>query len=268
MIQPEQTEGDRVMLSGRHPLELARAAEQASRVAGLAHQALVPSEAPESWTRLNGKEYPRLEHIQLPHAAQPASAPSLRHAIESRRSTREFSGDPVPLSVCATLLADALRARPTASGLEGWTKPYPSAGARWPIESYLVSVTVDGLREGLYHYDPFRHQLSDCRHAHAWSDLSEALGDGASSTPAFAVILSGAFSRSWQKYGARGSRFVQMEAGAAAMTLTLAASALELVGFWIGGFVDDRVASVLDVDWNQELEAPLLILPFGIPRRD
>ena len=42
-------------------------------------------------------------------------------------------------------------------------KRSPSGGARHPVEVYLMSLRVRGLRPGLYHYHPGHHILDEVK---------------------------------------------------------------------------------------------------------
>ncbi|WP_243668296.1 SagB/ThcOx family dehydrogenase [Vulcanisaeta sp. JCM 16161] len=87
---------------------------------------------------------------------------TVSRAIVSRRSAEDFIDEPVSIDDLSTILYLGL-------GITGWTqaygldryplRAYPSAGALQPIEAYPVIHNVTGLREGLYHYDPFSHAL-------------------------------------------------------------------------------------------------------------
>ena len=215
---------------------------------------------PTAWTRRNVKSYPRLPRQELP-APQPTQEP-LAVLLARRVSCRHFSRAPLQLTALSSVLGNGMSTRQD----RGLSRPYPSAGARWPIEAYLLPLHVDGLRRGVYHYDANGHALTvldegmgmrdvvDCFAVQEFDPLPQAL-----------VVLTAVFARTWTKYGARGSRFVYQEAGAVAMALDLAALALGLSTIWLGGFNDARLSGLLDLNWELELEAPTLTLGLGTP---
>ena len=72
------------------------------------------------------------------------------------------------------------------------------------------------------------------------------------------------YERTSVKYGARATRYVDIETGHACQNLLLQATGLGLVGVPVGAFVDERVADVLKLEKN---ETPLYLVPVGYPRR-
>ena len=98
----------------------------------------------------------------------------------------------------------------------------PSGGALYPLELYAWVRSVDGLRPGLYHYDPYEHELDDLgpaelEHAFVQQDLVGSSAAG--------ILIGSVFFRSVFKYGERGYRFVLLEAGHVAQNAVLAARA-------------------------------------------
>jgi hypothetical protein len=82
---------------------------------------------------------------------------SVEEAICRRRSIRSFTDEPIRISEVSQLLW-------AAQGITDYERKLraaPSAGATYPLKVYLVVSNngVVGLAEGLYHYDPFTHQL-------------------------------------------------------------------------------------------------------------
>jgi SagB-type dehydrogenase family enzyme len=73
-------------------------------------------------------------------------------------------------------------------------------------------------------------------------------------------LLTAVYGRMTAKYGSRGVRYVDMEAGHAAQNLSLQAAALDLKSVVIGAFHDNEVkqAAALPAD-----EEPLYLLPVG-----
>jgi len=98
----------------------------------------------------------KIEFIKLPDP-ETTSIMSVEEAILRRRSIRDYKEEPLALQDVSQLLWAA----------QGITDPVrkfraaPSAGATYPLEVYVVVGVngVIGLKEGLYHYDPFNHRL-------------------------------------------------------------------------------------------------------------
>src|SRR5690349_20954673 len=80
---------------------------------------------------------------------------ALGDVLERRGSVREFRLQPLPLETVGRLLHASYGVRGYRQVDGRWTfdRPVPSAGGLYPIELYLVAQQVDGLRDGIYHYD-------------------------------------------------------------------------------------------------------------------
>lgn len=97
--------------------------------------------------------------VSLPQPAEISVPPiELRSAIESRRSIRQYSSDPLTLEELAYLLW-------CTQGIVQLHEPYatfrnvPSAGGRHAFETYLLVNRVSGLEPALYRYLAFSHRL-------------------------------------------------------------------------------------------------------------
>jgi SagB-type dehydrogenase family enzyme len=191
--------------------------------------------------------------IELPKPSLKSDV-SLERTLARRRSIREFRDEPLTREQLSQLLWS----------LQGITdregdRTAPSAGALFPLETYVATA------EGLYHYDPRRHELT----RRAEGDLRPALHraaleqDSIVEAPAVFVVAA-VHDRIERKYGpARTPRYVHMEVGHAGQNLLLQAVALGLGSVPIGAFHDARVQKVLGLPADHK---PLYLLPVGKPR--
>ncbi len=184
----------------------------------------------------------------------------LEAALESRRSVREFSSEPLTLEHASQLLW-------AAQGInrEGSGRTTPSAGAHCPIELYLVASDVAALTPGAYHYRPDHHDLTQC----AEGDLRVELADASLQQTwmvgaPLVVVITAVFGRTTAEYGARGVNFVHMEVGSVYQNVHLQAAALELGTTVVGAFDDERVTRLLGLPADHE---PLAMMPVGMVRR-
>ncbi len=195
------------------------------------------------------------ETIALPAPAKTGEA-SVEQAIAQRRSVRDFVTSTLTLAEISQLLWSA-QGITDASGL----RAAPSAGALYPLELYVVAGTVDGLEQGVYHYDPQRHHLAetgsgDVRSAVARAALFQAWIQDAAAV----IVFTADYQRTRRKYGNRAERYVHIEVGHAAENLFLQAVSLGLASVVVGAFDDDELARVLRLP--RELQ-PLLLMPVG-----
>jgi SagB-type dehydrogenase family enzyme len=221
---------------------------------------------PAAWTSVNLKQYPRLPKRSLPRANQ-AESMDLVDALINRRSVRLFDETCyVPLQTLGAIFDRAVSSSGDPQNF--YHRPYPSAGARYPVETYLLSFRVQDLPPGIYHYDNHAHSLTTLLEKDFALNESEVLWDENIVSPAFVIILSAVFHRSCIKYAGRGYRYALFEAGAIAQTLDLVCRTKELGVVWIGGFPDGEVRELLDVNWEIELESPILLLAVGYENRN
>ncbi len=185
-------------------------------------------------------------------------ATSLETALSERRSIRDFKSTPLTLADVSQLLWAA----------QGVTRPdggrtAPSAGALYPLETYLVAGAVSGLPVGVYRYRPERHDLAqtsegDCRSALARAALRQ---DWMKAAPVV-VVIAAVYARTTGKYGDRGRKYVHMEVGHAAQNVYLQAAALRLGTTFVGAYHDSQVKQTLGLPAD---EHPLALMPVGHP---
>ncbi|MCE4615498.1 MAG: SagB/ThcOx family dehydrogenase [Aeropyrum sp.] len=181
-------------------------------------------------------------------------------ALRSRRSRREYSGEPLSLGELSTILYYTLG----IVGRAWWggpKRPYPSAGALQPIEAYIFSSAVDGLEEGLYHYYPPGHCLERLG-GQSIEDLYRAsLEQEHVAEAAAAIVLTAVYARTASKYGNRSYRYVHWDAGFAGQNVYLVCEALGLATVAVGAFYDEELCSIIGLDCREEI--PMLVFPIG-----
>ncbi len=191
--------------------------------------------------------------VALPAPVRPDMA--LAEALGRRRSLREYAGRPLTGAELAWVLA-------AATGLtDGERRTAPSAGALYPIETYLAVDGVEGVAPGLYHLGVRSQTLEPMREGSVGGDLLLAgLGQDFLRAAPVVVVLTGLFQRSRWKYHARHYRYVCWEGGHIAQNLYLAAEAAGLGACMVGAFVDDAINSLLRIDGREEAALGLVAL--------
>ncbi len=181
----------------------------------------------------------------------------LWEAIGTRRSQRAFADEPVGGDELSALLqagygvTGALESPAGAQALP--LRSVPSGGALYPLELYIGALRVEGLKSGLYHFDPLRPGLEVLRAGLA-PDEAAALSTYPEIVSGCGVVVfvAAIFGRTRFKYGLRGYRFALLEAGHVGQNLVLAASALALGAVPLGGFYDRRTDELLGLDGVNE----------------
>ncbi len=205
-----------------------------------------------------GEQVPEHTSIRLPEPDRNGSA-SLETTLQKRRSVRFFQNAPLSLQSVSQLLW-------AAQGItdQHGFRTAPSAGALYPLEIYVVTGDVTGLKKGIYLYKPAEHALIFTLEGDYLQMLSRAAlrQDVVRLAPAVFVIA-GIQKRTTGKYGERGIRYMHMESGHAAQNMSLQAVALDLGSVTIGAFSDQEVAGLLKMDRSV---TPLYIIPVGKTR--
>lgn len=201
---------------------------------------------PAEWIHIFAKAYPRFQNVRLPDP-RPHTGYSLIAALEHRESRRDFdSKQQIKLVELSQIL------KYSSGKKEGNSKRhYPSAGGRYPVESYVFSLNTEGLARGIYHYNVNSHALEFMWPATKTTILSCFNQPWISNAP-FLLVLTGYFWRNEVKYGNRGYRYTMMEMGHIAQNTYLLTEILGLGCCSIGGFADKQINTLLDLDSSQE----------------
>lgn len=183
---------------------------------------------------------------------------SVEAALEERRSIRSFTDEPLTFEEVSQLLW-------AAQGVtdDQGHRTAPSAMATYPLEVYLLAGNVTGLPAGIYHYSPQGHNLTLISSGNIIPELFGSSSDRAdwrTSAPAIFVIT-GAFERMNEKMPDQDlSRFVYIEAGAAAENLLLEVVSLGLGSTYTAGFDENKINEYLELPQG---ETPIGVLPVG-----
>ncbi|UCD52740.1 MAG: SagB/ThcOx family dehydrogenase [Phycisphaerales bacterium] len=196
------------------------------------------------------KTYPDSERIALP-AFEPSRSMTLDKVLKQRRSVREFKAQALSLGQLSYLLWASTGIERTEGGYEFRTAP--SAGALYPIETYIVANDVRKLESGLYHYAIQNHELEQLKAADLRQPIAmAALGQAMCVTAPLVFVWTAIIERSKWKYRQRAYRYIYLDAGHIAENLALAAVSLELGTCQIGALFDDEVNKILDIDGTEE----------------
>jgi len=178
----------------------------------------------------------------------------IMRTIRNRRSIREFSGE----AICASDLSKILLFS-YGQTEEGHHRAAPSAGGLFPLEIYALVLNVESIESGVYHYNVKGHFFECLRKGIVIGDLLSAIFiPKAVTTAGVVIVVSGVFGRSRLKYGERGYRFVLLEAGHVVQDLCLVTLSLGLASCPIGGFIDDKINSIIGLDGVDESAVYLL----------
>jgi SagB-type dehydrogenase family enzyme len=207
-------------------------------------------------TAANRKNYMGRMQKPLP-PPHPITMP-LGEAIAARRSTRDFDPSPLDMATLSNMLATLAANRPVTIDADAELvlscRGYPSPGGLFPSEIYVALSNVEGEQARVCHYDPHNHALTDLATIEP-ERLFDALGDRGVTkmrNAAVHIFVTSLFERVAVKYGTIGYRFALIETGLILQQLGLAAAALGLGGLAYGGYFDEEVNAILDIDGMTE----------------
>ncbi|NLF96786.1 MAG: SagB/ThcOx family dehydrogenase [Candidatus Riflebacteria bacterium] len=203
--------------------------------------------------------YTILATIQLP-PPQLTGNISLEATLAERRSLRQYGEKPPGINEISQLLW-------AAQGITGKNYPFrtaPSAGATYPLETYLMAGNVTGLESGVYHYDIASHSLKLIKRGdHRAALCNASVGQKHVKEAPITIILTAIFQRTTNRYGSRGIKYTYMEAGHVGQNICLQAEALDMGSVPVGAIDEDQIATILGIS---RAETPLYIFPVGYKR--
>ena len=134
----------------------------------------------------------------------------------------------------------------------------PSAGALYPFELYLFLRSVEGLPDGLYHYQPVNHSLELLVAGDLFEPLKGALC--AEFTGNCVAVVTTIYGRSAWKYRARAYRYCLLDSGHMVANGVAYLRSLGLDATAVSLFKDSRLNALLGVDGTREF-ATVALLP-------
>ena len=168
----------------------------------------------------------RLGVVSLPDPQKEGGCP-VWEVIRDRRSKRDFLEEPIS----RIHLSQLLWATQGITHIEFGNsfRACPSAGALYPIETYLAINRVDDVAPGIYHFYLPEYILETLSQGSFGRDLAKAsLGQTMVNTASVVFIWTAVVQRSKWKYRERGYRYLYLDGGHIGQNLYLAATTLGL----------------------------------------
>lgn len=192
-----------------------------------------------------------LEVLPMPLPQKNDGMP-LWEALSKRRSLREYREEPITMGELSQLL---WAAQGISGEIDGYSiRTAPSAGALYPIETYLVANFTEGIDRGIYHYLVREHALELLRRGDFRQEAAAAALDQEMCTKAGVVFVwTAVLQRTKWKYGERGYRYIYKDAAHICQNLYLASTALGLGCCAIGACHDREVDGLLGIDGEEEV---------------
>ena len=209
---------------------------------------------PEQVPRGEHKVYARMQQIPLGTPAMLGMP--LTEALARRASSVSKEKDaPISLPEYSALLGNGLKKRES-----GVSRNYPSGGALYPIETYLIAESIEGIESGVFHYNPTAHTLE-----RLWSlpkdfAMTNVLPNPEGLSSSALIVFTSVWQRSSAKYGDLAYQHALLEAGHMSENILLLAAALGLDARPMAGFIDARIIELLDLDADNEQPVHTILL--------
>jgi SagB-type dehydrogenase family enzyme len=209
---------------------------------------------PITFIKVFHKEYPRLPKIKLPKIDREDS--EFETLLQYRESNRNFSHKPLSLEEISKIVGSC---RIVDNAREPEKRTYPSGGARFPVELYLISYNIEGLEQGAYHYNMKCNSLEQLWKKDLKSVRRELISPYLEN-PAASIFFTSCISRSEVKYGLRAYPYSLIEAGHMGQNIQLASREIGIGSCPVSGFVDATIKYILDLTEN---EIPIYSISLG-----
>lgn len=204
------------------------------------------------------KHYEQQPHIPLPKPRTDASK-TIDEILAKRKSIRSFQQKPLSQLHLSFLLWASTGIQRKEHGYEFRTAP--SAGALYPIETYLVINNVESIKQGVYHYNIKHHYLEQLQTGDFRKEITTAaLHQQMCATASVVFIWTAVFNRSKCKYGQRAYRYIYLDTGHIAENLALAATSIDLGSCHIAALYDEDANNIIDVDGTMESSIYLTVV--------
>jgi SagB-type dehydrogenase family enzyme len=201
----------------------------------------------EDIVALDKPDLERLQEADVPFTA----------VVEGRKSLRQYGERPITAGQLGEFLYRSARLKQVipADPQELASRPYPSGGAIYELELYVVANECADLSPGLYHYAAKAHQLSRLggRDARVEALVNDArAATGGQCRPQVLIIVAARFQRLTWKYQSLAYALILKHVGALYQTMYLVATAMGLAPCALGGGNSDLFAQTAGLDYYSE----------------
>ena len=188
---------------------------------------------------------------------------SVREAIARRMSHRAYTEVPLSLEELSYLTWAAQGVHEIWRGGIALRRTVPSAGARHPLETYLVVHRVEGLAVGLYRYLSIEHKLVQLRVDLALPEQTALACSGQAFVAKSAVtfIWTALPYRTEWRYALMAPKLVNLDAGHVCENLYLAAESIGAGVCAIAAYNQQDLDALLGVDGEDEFA--IYVAPVG-----
>jgi SagB-type dehydrogenase family enzyme len=188
--------------------------------------------------------------------------------VNSRRSRRKYTSEPLTIEELSFLLWSTQGVKQVLKSGRGVLRTVASAGAKSPLETYLVINRVEGLEPGLYRYISFSHKLMFIK---TIKDAEETIGRLAyeqkfvGAAPVIFCWSAVPYRTEW-RYTILAHKFIAIDLGIVCQNLYMGCEAIGLGTVAIGYYEQHKIDALFELDEDQEFI--VLIAPVGRYRKE
>jgi len=195
---------------------------------------------------------------------------ALLDVLEERKSIRKYSNNYITLENLSHFLYHCARIKKIFKSEEGTLtkRPYPSGGARYPLEIYAANNKINGIQKGIHYYDPLKHQLILLNKNKNYQKkfntfIMDVQHPIMSREPDVVFIITAVFARTMWKYDKLGLSLILSDLGCLYQTMYLIATEMKLAPCPIGKTEEELVKNWLNLNWFEESHVGTFML--GVP---
>jgi len=188
--------------------------------------------------------------------------------VNNRKSRRKYTSDSLTLEELSFLLWSTQGVKQVLKSGRGVRRTVPSAGAKSPLETYLVINNVQALEPGLYRYIAFSHQLMYIK---SIENAEERMGEltfdqkFVGKAPVIFCWTAVPYRTEW-RYTILAHKFIAVDLGIVNQSLYLACEAINLGTVAIGYYEQNKLDKLLGLNTDEEFV--VLVAPVGRYRKE
>jgi SagB-type dehydrogenase family enzyme len=197
--------------------------------------------------------------LPIPNNSSNVNQKYFLEVLEKRKTVRSYSKRYMDLTSLSTFLYNAARIKGFigSNGIKLTDRPYPSGGARYPLEIYVANNKIHGIDKGIHYYDPLKHRLVFLKprtyHQKEFNEFLIQIQKPLMKREADVVlIITAVFARTMWKYEKLGMSLIMSDLGCLYQTLYLVATEMKLAPCPLGKTNESLIADWLDLDWFEE----------------
>jgi len=188
--------------------------------------------------------------------------------MNNRTSKRQYTEDKLSLNELAYLLWMTQGVKTVIGKKNHATlRTVPSAGARHGLETYLFVNRIEGLDEGLYHYQPIEHKLEYLGFVENMPDQLTAAFSGQTfiATGAVTFVWTAIPYRSEWRYTNKAHKYLLLDAGHVCENLYLACESIHCGTCAIGAYNQELADELLGLDTNPSADKNAEFVIYAAP---